>query len=121
MSQPIAAFVYFTDKSELPWLRFLRRGFRHCEVALRGDDGSWIGAKGVLGSLELLPLGRDFDPIAFAEARQDCRIVPVADVGKRGGLVLFGSCVGFTKALLGIKAPFVFTPWQLFNYLQARM
>ncbi|MDX1540730.1 MAG: hypothetical protein R3349_04945, partial [Geminicoccaceae bacterium] len=36
------ALVVFVDHTEGPWLRVLKRGFRHCFAAIRQEPGLWL-------------------------------------------------------------------------------
>lgn len=52
-------------------------------------------------------------------AGKDAHIVPVVydiKMRHRGHLCLF-NCVEVVKAVLGIKKPFIFTPYQLYRFL----
>jgi hypothetical protein len=108
----------FSGTAELPWLRVLKPGFRHCFAVL--DDGRhWL----VL------------DPLA---PRTDLRALDRAEVPdlpehlRRRGLTVIEArlrhpvrpapwrpftCVEAVKRLIGLDAPFVFTPWQLYRRL----
>lgn len=116
---PARAWVGFVGTAVLWWQRWLRPGFRHCFVIL--DDGAhWIVV----------------DPLA---ARTDIAAIDHADAPdlpdrfRRLGLTLVetrsgdsefrpapwrpATCVETVKRILGLRAPRVCTPWQLYRFL----
>ena len=115
-----SVLVVFADHTACPWLRPLRRGFRHCFVAFRAGP-LWLACEPLKDRIQLdaLDLPPDFDLAAF--------------YGEQGHRVLLGrrpppgprrpfalaplTCVTVVKRLLGITAPWVWTPWQLYTYL----
>lgn len=117
---PASALVVFADHAACVWLRPLRRGFRHCFVALRAGP-LWLACEPLKDRIELdaLALPAEFDLAAF--------------YGSQGYRVLVGkrppprprrplapaplTCVTVVKRLLGIVAPWVWTPWQLYVHL----
>ena len=116
------ALLVFSGRTGVPWLRWLRPGFRHCFVAL--DDGrEWLTVDPLLHRLEVRASGlpRDFD-LADAYRRMDLavlEIVPAAVPLRRAPFGLF-TCVETAKRLLGIRARTVLTPWQLYRHLLRR-
>jgi hypothetical protein len=119
---PFSALVVFTDDASCVWLQFLRRGFRHCFVLLRAGP-VWLACEPLKDRIELdiLALPPEFDLAAF--------------YGGQGHRVLQGrrplsrpprpsapaplTCVTVVKRLLGIYAPWAWTPWQLYAHLTA--
>jgi hypothetical protein len=115
-----SALVVFADHVACPWLRPLRRGFRHCFVVVRAGS-VWLACEPLKDRIELdaLALPEDFDLATF--------------YGEQGHQVLVGqrlpvtarrrfapaplTCVIVVKRLLGIDAPWVWTPWQLYAHL----
>lgn len=115
------AYIVFGGGSDLPWLRPLRCGFRHCFAAL-GDSKGWtvldpLSDRLVVARLDLAP---EFD---------------LPDFYRRAGLTVLGpflpgpprrrllppimpiSCVALCRAVLGAGAPFAVTPFGLFRAL----
>jgi hypothetical protein len=115
-----AVLVIFADHAACPWLRPLRRGFRHCFVVMRAGS-VWLACEPLKDRIELdaLAVPDDFDLAAFycqqghqvllgerlpARARSRFALAPL-------------TCVTVVKRLLGIDAPWVWTPWQLYAHL----
>jgi hypothetical protein len=112
--------VVFAEHAGCPWLRLLRRGFRHCFVVLRAGS-VWLACEPLKDRIELdaleLPCG--FDLAAFYH-EQGHRVLlgrrPPAGPRRRFALAPL-TCVTVVKRLLAIDAPRVWTPWQLYNHL----
>lgn len=113
------ALVIFSGSTGVRWLRWLRPGFRHCFVAV--DDGiEWLTVDPLLHRLEIRASGL---PSAFDLAAEYRRmalavleVVPAPVPLRRAPLGLF-TCVETAKRLLGIRARWVLTPWQLHGWL----
>ncbi|HYD65520.1 hypothetical protein [Azospirillum sp.] len=113
------AWVVFSGAAELWWLRLLRPGFRHCFVAL--DDGRhWVVVDPLAPFTDVavlgVPAGWDV-PGWFRSLGMTVVAAPV-----RRGLTRpapWGpfTCVEAVKRVLGLHAPFVLTPWQLYRRL----
>lgn len=116
------ALVVFGGRTDVKWLRWLRPGYRHCFVAL--DDGAaWLTVDPLLHRLEVRASGlpSDFD-LASEYRRMDLAVlemVPNPVPLRRAPLGLF-TCVETAKRLLGIRAPWVITPWRLYRYIARR-
>jgi hypothetical protein len=117
----IPTIVVFADNRTRPVLRVLRRGFRHCFAALRVGD-EWIACDPLKDRIQLalIPRPADFDLAAFY-ASQGHRVLVgrTARPPSRGtGVPSLLTCVAIVKRLLGIRAPTVITPWQLYRHLR---
>jgi hypothetical protein len=111
--------VAFTGQVGLWWLRLLRPGFRHCYALIECEDG-WVICNPASHWTEIRSIGRpplvDLLDWLFTGGA----VVAVwrrTDVPKRVAPVRPYSCVEEVKRLLGLRAPGVFTPWQLYRYL----
>lgn len=122
--------VVFVDQAACPWLRPLRRGFRHCFAALR-QDGRWLLVDPLKRRLEvrLLPPTTGFDLAALYVA-QGHRVLrrrdppqeedePPLGRGARGSLLRPLTCVEAVKRLIGVESAWTLTPWQLFRRLRS--
>ena len=116
------ALVLFTGKADLWWLRLLRPGFRHCLVAVE-QPGGWI----VLNPLshrvdiEFCP-GIDEAVLRghFEATGGICVATRLGDPPPRPAPWRPFTCVEAVLRVLGLRAPWVFTPWQLYRVLNCR-
>lgn len=113
------ALVVFSGRTGVTWLRWLKPGYRHCFVAL--DDGiEWLTVDPLLHRLEIRASGLASAFDLAAEYRRMSldvvEIVPAPVPLRRAPFGLF-TCVETAKRLLGIRARWVLTPWQLRRWL----
>lgn len=111
-------YVIFCD-SNRPESKWMRPGFRHC-YAMRNDYGAvWTRFNPCRSHIDISQeLVSDYptiqDYVTDAETYLAYNGKP-CDVAHSLSVV---SCVGAVKYLLGIQAPFVLTPYQLYKHLQ---
>jgi hypothetical protein len=116
-----SVLVVFADHVACPWLHPLRRGFRHCFVVLRAGS-VWLACEPLKDRIELdaLELPSEFDLASFYRT-QGHRVLlgqrPLPRKRRRFVLAPL-TCVTVVKRLLGIDAPWVWTPWQLYAHLR---
>jgi hypothetical protein len=113
------AWVVFSGRADLAWLRLLRPGFRHC-FAILHDGCNWISFDPLSNYTDVtaLHLPCDFDLPGWLAAR-GYRVVraPVdRHVAKPAPVMVF-NCVEAVKRLLGLHKRSIITPWQLYRYL----
>lgn len=120
MSAPgTRAWVVFCGEAELWWLKLLRPGFRHCFVMLN-DGRHWVVIDPLAPFTEVsvpaVPPGYDL-PGWFR--RLGLVAVPARLDHDRRRPAPWGpfTCVEAVKRVLGLHAPFVVTPWQLYRRL----
>ncbi len=113
------ALVAFTGQTDLPLLRLLKPGFRHCFLALP-DRGQWLlydpmAHATALQGLPLAPGSNVFDALLA----QGYTVVParVRTAPRRPAPAAPFTCVEAVKRALGIHARGVVTPWHLFRHL----
>lgn len=114
------ALVVFSDQTDLWWLKFLKRGFRHCFVVIRLND-RWVAIDPMAHFWEVsmpelpdsLDLARWFRQCGMRVIETDI-LVPA----RRCYPPLFLSCVEVVKRILGLHCPFVVTPAQLYRFLK---
>jgi hypothetical protein len=119
--QDFDVLVVFEERTPQGWTRWLRPGFRHCYAIVDLGAGLLLvdPLKGRL-HLELLP---DLGLLEFGRwlacrgrrvlAGHRWRNPPAAPLGP-------ATCVEIVKRLLGVRAPWIVTPWQLFGLLACR-
>jgi len=114
-------WLAFGGEADQPWLRPLRRGFRHCFAAL-ADEAGWTVLEPLSGRLLVarLPVPAGFDLPSFYRRAGLAVIGPFAPAAPRPrrlpNLAPL-TCVGLCRALLGPEAPFALTPFGLFRAL----
>lgn len=111
------ALVVFHGLGTGAFARLLAPGFGHCFVAL--DDGRyWIVVDGRNGVPEVkVAAAAIFDLAAFY---RQCGFTVVATESAARAPhqpLMLGTCVGAAKRLLGLRAPHVVTPHQLWRHL----
>jgi hypothetical protein len=117
-----AVFLVFGGEADQPWLRLLRRGFRHCFAAI-GDRAGWtvidpLSGRLVVARLELAP---DYDLPGFYRRAGFAVLGPFAPGGPRRRRLpplLPFTCVALCRAALGAGAPFALTPYGLYRALK---
>ena len=112
--------VVFTDNAAHWYLRFLKRGFRHCFVVL-GNGQEWVLLEHLFSSTEI-------SLIKFF-TKEELRNIFIS----KGHIVIEGSffprpvsarkigiftCVESIKRVLGIKSMNLATPYQLYKFLK---
>lgn len=117
------ALAVFVDHAECGWLRFLKPGYRHCFVALRDGD-LWLICDPLKDRLELaqLSLPSHFDLARFYAGRGHRVLIGRTrpELPRRVSMPAPLTCVGVVKRVVGVRAPWVITPWQLFRHLRHR-
>ena len=114
------ALVVFVDDAGLKCLRVLRRGFRHCFVAVHMVQG-WVVCDplshrtdlcfvGGLSAGELARWYRGFGLLVVETRVQSAPLRPAP--------VRLFTCVEAVKRVLGIHSPWTLTPWQLYRLLR---
>jgi hypothetical protein len=115
------ALVVFTDQRQVPWLAWLRPGFRHCFVVVRDPDGEWVACDWLMGRLAFRVYGpQDPAEIVSLFLAAGHRVVEVrTSLGKnRGPWLRPMSCVEVAKQAIGRGGWRPFTPFGLFRVLR---
>lgn len=115
------ALAVFHDHGYGPLRHLLRRGFRHVFVAVR-RKGYWIVLDGCAGLpvLEVVA-GADDDLAGFYRRTHGFTVIAL-DAPREfpRAPVMLATCVGAAKRVLGLRAPWVVTPYQLYCHLRRR-
>lgn len=113
------ALVVFSGRADLPWLRCLRAGFRHCFVALR-DGPRWVIYEPLSHRtvISVAEPAEGFD-LAGWFALFGHAVVPACVEAGPPRPAPWGpfTCVEAVKRVLGIRRRRIVTPWQLYRYL----
>ena len=112
------AIVVFHDHGAPPFERFLKRGFRHCFLALR-SGGYWIvfDSRGGRPHIEVVAAAA-YDLAGFYRRHGFTVAVAKQRPGRSKWPLMAATCVGAVKGLLGFGAPWLITPYQLYNHLK---
>ena len=114
-------WVVFKGEADLPWLKILKPGFRHCFLIVY-DGRYWLSIDPMLNYLDMrvhydVPADENLPAFLW---RQGYRVVRVRERAEplRPAPFMVMSCVEVVKRYLGIHNPFIVTPWQLYRHLQ---
>jgi len=113
------AWVVFSGQADLPWLKILKPGYRHCYVLLN-DKKHWITIDPLSSYMDVnvhdIPL--DFNlPLCMKNRGHTVMPAQIQHIDKQAPWMPF-SCVEAVKRVLGIHKRLMFTPWQLYKYLR---
>lgn len=114
------ALVVYDDRIGIPWLRVLKRGFRHCFLVVRGPVG-WILYNpmshrtqfGLYSNMHPDDMAAFFRHRGYTVQRTRTFASPRQTQPWR----LF-TCVEAVKRGLGLRCGWVLTPWQLYKYMK---
>ncbi len=118
----VSLYLIYEDKKDFWWQKFLKKGYQHV-YAVSFDGFFHVKTDYTLGYLDcsVLPY-YNITTITNILDRESMNYQYVEVWRKTRYRRLFApqSCVEMMKALLGIKAWWVFTPWQLKKYCEAQ-
>lgn len=117
MTSPPAALVGFVDNAGLWWLRWLRPGFRHCFVAVK-DGPAWIVLDPLSHHTRLAAIAVDDLAGHYRAAGVTVIATHLRPPPPRPAPWRPYTCVEAVKRVLGIHATGIFTPRQLYLWLQ---
>jgi len=116
-------WIVFSEGAVVSWMdRWQEPGFHHVYAA-RWDGRQWLRFQPTLSGFEIeaLPMiGYDAqDRILRGTVKILVETRPPSRIPRIPWGIAPATCVEAIKHLIGIRAPLVFTPYQLFNYLRA--
>ena len=114
------AFLIYTD-TYYPFSKFFKEGFRHVAIVIRTDSNYvLIDPRASTVGLELT--GRVVPDTMERQLRDNSHAIQRVSTVKGKGFFPIGlfTCVSLFKKLLGIRAWWVLTPYQLYNYINKR-
>jgi len=114
-------WVAFTGQTDLPWLRWLKPGFRHCFVVIN-DGRNWVSLDPMANRFEVTvhDVVADFDFPQWLRSRGLAVVESVPQNRNRAAPLMPLTCVEAVKRVLGLHDRFILTPWQLFRHLEKR-
>lgn len=114
------AWIVFTNRTEIRWLKIFKPGFRHCFIILH-DGKRWISIDPMAHYMDVVVqnVAPDFDLVGWLRGRG--HKVISADLNRNltspSPAMLF-TCVEVCKRIIGLQSAFIFTPWQLYRYIE---
>jgi hypothetical protein len=113
------ALVVFIGDLSIRWAKLLRPGFRHCFMVV-GRQDCWVIFDPMsnftnLGSFS----GPTIDDVAEWYRQFGFTVIktPIRREGPPSAEWRPHTCVEAVKRVLGVRAPWVITPWQLYRYI----
>ena len=95
----------------------LKEGFRHCFVAVLSGD-YWVRIDGMGGVPEIeVVAGADYDLATFYRAHGYAVVETEQRATPLKTPFVTANCLGMVKSVLGLRAPFVLTPYRLYRRL----
>lgn len=117
-----AILVVFVGQTECRFLRWLKRGFKHCFVALKTND-RWVICDSLKNKIEfsILALPADFCLSEFYRHQGYTVIAGCGSTQSKSSSIIpeILTCVAIVKRIIGIRSFWTITPWQLFCLLQS--
>jgi hypothetical protein len=113
------AIVVFSGETSLKWLKLLRPGFRHCFVLVRRRD-CWVIYDPLSHRTNLAVIaGPSLGELAEWYRVRGLQVLEttVRPAPMRSAPLRPFTCVEAVKRVLGIHAPWITTPWQLYCFL----
>ncbi len=118
---PPDSLVVFTNQRQVPWLTWLRPGFRHCFVVVADEAGEWVACDWLLGRLVFRVYGpQEPDEIIARLVARGHRVVALRRRPRPGGSGWLRpmSCVEVAKQAIGLTGLRPLTPFGLFAVLR---
>ncbi|MGD9637844.1 MAG: hypothetical protein AB7U85_02140 [Alphaproteobacteria bacterium] len=111
--------VVFSGDVSKWWLRFLKKGFRHCFITL-GNGDLWLTIDAMLHKTDVIiqPVCGDFDMASwYLEQGFTVMATSLKDVPLVSAPLGFFTCVEAVKRVLGIHNFRIVTPYKLYKFL----
>jgi hypothetical protein len=111
MSSGETYYVVFTQGDGGWWECFLNRDIQHCYL-VKPQAGKWMLVSKCVRDMDI----RILDD--FSVVTPNTLAIKVTAKECVRGLLMANTCVGHVKQVLGIRNPFILTPYQLYKYLR---
>ena len=114
----LSAYVVFEDQTNLWWLKFLKRGFRHCYVIL--DFEKFLVEVNSYSNKMIVKAIDNKNYIKTLEVFHRARVVKTSINFTPKSLCPIScfTCVEAVKRILGLQNFFIITPYSLYNKLK---
>ena len=117
--RPAFAYVAFGGSPTHWWTHFLKKGFYHCFLVL-GNGREWFVIDPVLHFTDLIVVKTlRIESLFLNKGYRLVRATPMIPKQIKFYLRPY-TCVETVKHFLGISAPYLWTPYQLFCYLKQK-
>jgi len=111
-------YIVFCEGRRWWWLP-LKKGFSHCYV-VKDCGECWVKCQPYSGFTDVTVWSKAICPKVTDLLAEPSLVLPYETTGDydkiRGHLCWF-NCVEVVKSFLGLKKPFIFTPYQLYRFL----
>jgi|APTNR8051073442_1049403.scaffolds.fasta_scaffold04486_9 hypothetical protein len=118
---PGMALVVFTTETGIRWLRWLRKGFRHCFVLIQDQEDAWI-VYDPLCNISVLSVLHNISEQQITSWYRECGLHVARTFIRHNPPSTFllrpFTCVEAVKRVLGLHDRWIITPWQLYHYLE---
>lgn len=118
--------VCFSHDSTKSWQRFFKKGFAHCFIILRQDNGDWLFIEPMTTGISARTISAPgLNYVDILKRRLKIRVVKISEPEKCFAMIStpffwFQSCTVWCKYMIGIRAPWAITPKQLYNTLMKK-
>lgn len=92
------------------WTRFLHCDISHCYI-IKPEKGRWLVCSKTLNEVEIYTID------GYGDILANTIVVKTERTQRERGLFMLNTCVGSVKQYLGVRNPFIFTPYQLYKRL----
>lgn len=113
--------VFQNSRNDHWWNIFNVEGYQHVDLLIyRNNIMTCISQS--IDNLQIYS-SNQFEQLKNKEVYDNIKVYEITNHNYReikNKLFMLGTCVGMCKKFLGIKNPFIFTPYQLLKYLKKR-
>ena len=112
-------WVVFSGQTDLPWLKCLKSGFRHCFVVMH-DGRHWVSVDPMANYMEVTvhQTAGDFDFIGWIQNSGLAVVRANIRYHSKPAPIMPLTCVEAVKRILGLRRRLIITPWQLYKFLR---
>ena len=114
------AVVGFGGEVTLWWMRFLKKNFYHCLVALKHENG-WLLIDPLIHCLDIIWIKNGDIHSYFKRHGYQTLNVEIKEPENKLLRVAPFTCVETVKRIIGVQQRSIFTPYQLFCFLNKKM
>lgn len=116
---PQMAWGVFSDETDISYLKFLKRGYRHCYLLL-SDGQQWFSIDPLahMTQIGFHSFTEPFNlPLWLKSQGHTVVKVEVDNPDAKPFPLTIMTCVETVKRVLGIRNRWMVTPWQLYRYI----